>query len=122
MARILVIDDDDQVRVMLEEMLRRAGHEVITATDGDDGLKTFRKDPTDLVITDIFMPEKEGLAAIQELRSEFPAVRIIALSGGGKFRRFDFLETAQQFGAAATLRKPVEWEELIETVDNLLPE
>ncbi len=119
-ARILVIDDDVQVREMLREMLERVGHEVVEASDGTSGVKLFRENPTDVVVTDIFMPDKDGIVTIQELRSEFPDVGIIALSGGGGFQRFDFLETARRLGASAILRKPVDWEELTEAVSKLL--
>jgi DNA-binding NtrC family response regulator len=119
-ARILVIDDDIQVREMLREMLERVGHEVVDASDGTEGMKVFRKSPTDLVVTDIFMPDKDGIVTIQELKNEYPEVPIIALSGGGGFKRFDFLETARRLGASALLRKPVDWEELTETVSEML--
>ncbi len=120
MARILVIDDDIQVREMLREMLERVGHEVVEAADGSAGVRLFREAPADVVVTDIFMPEKDGIVTIQELRSEFPKIGIIALSGGGGFQRFDFLETARHMGASAVLRKPVDWEELTEAVSNLI--
>jgi YesN/AraC family two-component response regulator len=120
LARILVIDDDAQVREMLREMLERVGHEVIEAADGSGGMKLFRENPADVVVTDIFMPEKDGIVTIQELRTAYPDLGIIALSGGGGFQRFDFLETARRLGASAILRKPVDWEELTQAVSELL--
>jgi DNA-binding response OmpR family regulator len=120
LARILVIDDERQVRDMLEEMLRSAGHAVTMASGGDEALETQRQSPCDLVIVDIFMPGKQGLEIIRELRAESPDLKIVALSGGGGFSRFDALESAVEAGASVTMRKPVDWEELILTIGNLL--
>lgn len=120
MARILVIDDDEQIRLMLRKMLERDGHEVTVAPDGAVGVRTFRRQPTDLVITNILMPEKEGLATIRELHADFPDLPIIALSGGGTTRGLDFLKMAEHFGAARTFRKPVDWNELTAAVRELI--
>ena len=89
MARILVIDDDDRIRGMVLEMLSESGHEVGEASNGQEGLDQFRQTPTDLVITDILMPEKDGLEIIQILKKENPEVKIIAVSGGGDTGRID---------------------------------
>ena len=83
MSRILLIDDDDQFRGMLQQALRREGYEVVEARDGKEGVICFRTAAIDLVMTDILMPEQEGLQTIRELRAEFPAIKIIAISGGG---------------------------------------
>jgi CheY-like chemotaxis protein len=83
MSRILLIDDDDQFRGMLRQALRPEGYEVVEARDGKEGLIRFRTAAIDLVITDILMPEQEGLQTIRELRAEFPAIKIIAISGDG---------------------------------------
>ncbi len=82
MTRILVIDDHDQFRGMLCEMLKNAGYEVAAATDGEEGVELFRKAPADLVITDIIMPKQEGMETIIKLQEEFPDVKVIAMSGG----------------------------------------
>jgi len=119
-ARVLVIDDEVQVRDMLEEMIRSAGHTVIVASDGEEALEAQRTSPCDLVIVDIFMPGKQGLDTIRELRAADPHLKIVALSGGGGFDRFDALESAIEAGASVTMRKPVDWEELILTIGNLL--
>jgi DNA-binding response OmpR family regulator len=84
MARILVIDDDPQIREMLRELFRIAKYEVLVAPDGDAALRLHRANPADLIVTDIVMPEKEGLETILGFRRHFPAARIIAISGGGK--------------------------------------
>lgn len=120
MARILVIDDDDQVRNMVRQMLERDRHDVIVAEDGSVGVRRFREDPVDLVITNILMPEKEGLATIRELKADYPDLPIIAMSGGGTTAGVDFLRMAEHFGAARALKKPLEWGELTEAVNALL--
>ena len=85
MSKILVLEDDAKLSEVLRETLEAAGHEVTEAPDGDVGLKQFKLAPADLVIADIFMPEKDGLEVIRELKSDFPDVKIIAISGGGGF-------------------------------------
>jgi DNA-binding response OmpR family regulator len=121
MARILVIDDDPQVREVLKQFLERAEYEVGVAPDGNAGLKLHRADPADLVITDIVMPEKEGLATIMEFRRHLPAVGIIAISGGGKIGPHDYLNTAKAMGAQKTFSKPFDLQELLAAVRELLP-
>lgn len=120
MARILIIDDEDQARRMLHQVLERAGYEVVVARDGSEGLERFRADPTDLIITDILMPEKEGLETIMDLRREFPEAKIIAMSGGGRAGNLDFLEIAGVLGAQRTLHKPFKLQEMLEAVRDLL--
>ena len=122
MARILVIDDEDQGRNMLCQVLQRAGHEVVTARDGNEGLQLFRTTLVDLIITDILMPEKEGLETIIELRLEFPNVKIIAMSGGGHQGNLNFLEVAKRLGARRTLQKPFHLREVIQLVTEVLDE
>jgi DNA-binding response OmpR family regulator len=119
MARILVIDDEEQVRDMLQEMLQSTGHEVLVASNGDAALQMLRESPCDVVIADIFMPGKPGLDTIRELHAEHPSVKIVALSGGGGFQRFDVLQRAPESGATITMTKPVDLEELVMTVRNL---
>ena len=102
------------------------GHRVTKAPNGEVGLTRFRECPTDLVITDIYMPEKEGIATIRELLTEDPELKIIAISGGGDFGRsslstkVDYLKVAKRVGASSVLTKPIEWEELAEAVGDLL--
>ncbi len=118
--RILVIDDEESVRFVVKEMLEFEGYEVTTASNGKVGLQLFRKKPTDLIITDIFMPEMEGLETIRELHRDFPQLKIIAMSGGGESGMLSFLSFAKRFGALRTLRKPFSREELLEVVKELL--
>lgn len=119
MARILVIDDDDSIRLLVAEILAAAGHAVTTADGGTKGAKLFRAAPCDLILTDIVMAEGEGLETIIKLHREFPAVPIIAMSGGSSFST-DYLEMAAKLGAARTLNKPFSGDELIANVDRLL--
>lgn len=119
MARILIIDDEPQVRTMLRKILEYEGYEVVDAKDGKDGLNLFRNRPIDLVITDLIMPEKDGLQTIKELRQIVPGIRIIAISGGGRFDPRDFLKVAKTFGAHRAFSKPVENNRLLRAIAEL---
>lgn len=94
MPLILIIDDDDQIREMLRQMLERAGYEVTDAPNGKVAMKLYREQPADLIITDLIMPGKEGIETIIELRRDFPEVKIIAISGGGRIAPRDYLAMA----------------------------
>lgn len=120
MANILIIDDDIQFRTMLRKMIERNGYEVIEASGGKEGIKLYRKNPTDLIITDLIMPEKDGIETIQELKKEFPDIRIIAISGGGRLGPQDYLHLAKMFGVQRTLTKPIELPVLLQTIEELL--
>lgn len=122
MSRILVIEDDTKIRKMLRKMLERAGYEVNEASDGLEGLKLYREEPADLVITDIIMPRKEGLETIMDLRREFPEVKIIAISGGGRLSPQPYLEVAEGFGAMRVFSKPFDLEDLQRAISELLEE
>jgi CheY-like chemotaxis protein len=122
MPRILVIDDEEPVRRMIQEMLVRVGHTVEEAGDGDDGTRAFRRQPADLVITDILMPNKGGPVAIKELRGSFPSARIIAISGGGRTGRMRFLSTARTFPGVRVPKKPFRRAELLQRVGEALAE
>jgi len=120
MAMILLVEDDPIVRETVRQVLASEGHDVICANDGRRGVDLFRKTRVDLVVTDIIMPEKEGIQTIQEIRAMRPRARIIAMSGGGRVGSTDFLSVAKKLGADDTLAKPFDPEELIEKVDRLL--
>jgi DNA-binding response OmpR family regulator len=122
MARILIVDDDIQVRKMLCKALERAGYETVAAPDGKVAMRLFRENPADLVITDLIMPEKEGIETIMELRRDFPQVKIIAISGGGIIEAEKYLYIAEKSGAQLTLAKPFTLRELLEAVQSLLEE
>ena len=111
--KILVIDDDHLVRYALSKILSSNGYEVVTASDGRRGMVVLRAEHPDAVITDIIMPEQEGIDTIIQIRRERPAVKIIAISGGGRIRNIDFLDMAQSLGANEVLAKPFEVDELL---------
>jgi DNA-binding response OmpR family regulator len=119
-VRILVIDDDPVVRGMLVEMLRREGYDVDEAEDGRAGMRRFREQPAALVITDVVMPEQEGLETLMQLRHASPAVLVIAISGGGRVGPESYLNSARTLGANAILTKPFGREELLEAVNRVL--
>jgi CheY-like chemotaxis protein len=113
MAQILVIDDDVMLQRVLKEILLFLGHEVRQAFDGKEGVRLCRESPPDLVLTDILMPEQDGLQTIRELRRFCPEVKIIAMSGGSRFwPQLDPLLCATQFGARQVLHKPFAHNEL----------
>jgi len=121
MARILVIDDEELARFTLREILEAAGHEVIEASNGNEGTAFQRANPCDVVITDMIMPEKEGLETIVELKGEYPDLKIIAISGGGRTRNLDFLKLAGEFGADRIIIKPFSEEDLMAGLAACLP-
>ncbi len=118
MARILVIDDEPDMRVLLEQTLKSAGHEVILAADGKEGVTRYRTSPADLVITDLYMPNQDGAETIRELRSCSPEVAIIAMSGMTDTGTMQSL--AQKVAAVRILRKPFLCDELIDAVAKAL--
>jgi DNA-binding response OmpR family regulator len=121
MARILIIDDDDQVRKMLRLTLTAAGFDVVEAPDGKVAMKLFHQDPlVDLVITDLIMPEKEGIETIIELRRDYPKIPIIAISGGGRIDPNDYLVLAKKLGAQITLEKPFSRKDILDAVNELI--
>ncbi|HYD55544.1 MAG TPA: response regulator [Burkholderiales bacterium] len=127
MARILVIDDDGDVRALLRIQLENAGHEVRAARDGSEGLAMQRDFDSEVVITDIFMPEMEGVETIRELKEQFPAVKVIVISGGSRlaagrrsFTARDLGIVAGELGVAAVLQKPFDNADLLRSVDSAL--
>ncbi len=122
MARILVIDDDSQCRDMLKELLSYNGHEVITASDGDLGLKTFYAEKFDLLICDLIMPKKDGMEVIKEIRKKDPNIKILAISGGDEsFPASSYLNASQKLlGANYILDKPFTNDEFIKSVNELV--
>jgi len=121
MRRILVMDDDETIRQALKSMLERAGYEVALAENGEEGLKLFREQPADLIITDIRMPGKDGWDAIAELKLEFPMAKIIAMSGGGRVGGpFSYLKVAERLGAERVFPKPLRRSVLLTAVEELI--
>ena len=120
MERILVIDDEPHILLMVKKMLERAGYEVDLASNGSEGLRLFSKLRPVLVITDIIMPEKEGLETIREMKRINSDLKIIAMSGGGKISADNYLETAKIFGASLLIEKPFSQKQLLFCVEELV--
>jgi DNA-binding response OmpR family regulator len=118
--RILIIDDDLAVRDTLITILEEHGYEVMTAVNGEEGLAVFRRERPDLLVTDIVMPVKEGLQTILEIRQEWPDMKIIAISGGSRTERHDFLEIARQLGAWDVIVKPFDVDDFVARVGRCL--
>ena len=117
MKRILVIDDEPEIRELIKAKLERGGYEVELASDGVEGVKAFHAKPADLLITDIVMPEKEGIEVIQELVSEYPNLKIIAISGGGQHTSKQFcLNLAEKLGAVRSFNKPFKLADMLAAV------
>jgi CheY-like chemotaxis protein len=122
MIKILVIEDDNAFRNVLVTMLERAGYEVLQAENGNDALRFCQTLKPDLVLTDIIMPDKEGLETIQELLNLCPNMKIIAMSGGGRFGPNSYLPLAEKLGAKKTLQKPFMRDELLSSIIEVLGE
>ena len=116
MVRILVIDDEALVRATIDAVLSAKGHAVTLATNGRDAMAQLRSAAFDLVITDLIMPEMEGIETIIAIRKELPGLHILAISGGGRMQVGDFLDMAGKLGADAVLRKPFTPDELLDAV------
>jgi len=119
MANVLVIEDDNAVRMSLRSALQSMGHTVDAAANGFDGVVKFDQGVFDLVITDLVMPEKDGVETILELRLKAPDLKIVAISGGGQ--HLDFMESTQQIGADCALVKPFSINDLRDCLRRVLP-
>ena len=117
---ILVVDDEPLLRGFVQQMLERAGHRVASAEDGRKASEQMLLRPFDLVVTDLLMPERDGIELIDELRRQYPSVRIIAMSGGGRIGREQYLQIAKGFGAHVLLEKPFSAKQLLAAVDHAL--
>ncbi len=123
MARILIVDDDTSVRATMRKFLMAEGHEVVEAPDGTVALRAYREHPADLVITDIFMPETDGIETTIRLHQEFPDAKVVAISGGGyEFDKEHMLQVAARLGAVRVLAKPIAQSDLLDVVRELLAE
>jgi DNA-binding response OmpR family regulator len=120
LARILIIDDDETYRSLLKNRFEREGFETELAPEGNTGIKLFKQGNFDLVITDLIMPDKEGVETITELRRDYPQVKIIAMSGGGISAAESLLNTAQKLGANRVIVKPFEWDDMLHLARELL--
>ena len=120
MASILIIDDQDELVQALARIARSQGHTVFTASDGKTALRHFAGQPTDVVVTDIYMPEMDGIEFIMRLKEAFPETRVIAMSGGGIMRKENVLGAASMLGAEAVLEKPFDAADFIGTLERVL--
>ncbi len=116
---VLVVEDNPIVMQTATMLLEDSGFRVVTAVDGVDGLKKFRQATPDVVLTDIIMPDKEGISLIIDIRRERPDAKIIAMSGGGRIGNSDYVTIAKALGADIGLRKPFDDLELINAVREL---
>ncbi|MDP6777148.1 MAG: response regulator [Candidatus Latescibacteria bacterium] len=119
MARILVIEDDPFMGALLYQLLGDEGHDVVQASDGEEGMRLHGQSPADLLITDIVMPGKEGLATIREFQKVSPDVPIIAISGGGLTGK-NYLPLAEDLGASRIFTKPFKPEDILAAIGDLL--
>jgi CheY-like chemotaxis protein len=119
MPRILLVDDDEQFRKVLRLSLLKLGHEVAEARDGNEALKLVEAGPPDVLVTDLVMPEKEGLETIAEVRRTHPALKIIAMTGGGRVNASDYLKIARAMGADLVLAKPFSIDEISSALTRL---
>jgi DNA-binding NtrC family response regulator len=113
---VLVVDDDAGIRNFLRMLLELEGYEVATVRNGNEALQAQRQDPAAIVLTDIFMPEVEGMETIARMREEFPQARIIVMSGGGSYNGADYLKLAREIGAVKALKKPFAPQDLIDAM------
>jgi CheY-like chemotaxis protein len=120
MSKILLVDDDDLGRAAVHKMLEHSGFSVHSTGIGRDALAHYKDDPADLVITDLIMPDTDGLEMIQQLRKINPRVRVLAISGGGRVEAEEYLSVARKFGAVGVLPKPFTATELREAVEGAL--
>jgi len=117
---ILVIEDEILLRSLMRKGLEKKGFNVLEAVNGCDGVDIFEKEKPSLVVTDMLMPDKEGMQTIQELRQIDPNVKIVAMSGGGSTKNMAFLEMAERVGASATIAKPFKPQDLFNIIEGLL--
>ncbi len=132
MAKILIVDDEEDVRIALKQVLERAGYEVSVAATGNEGLDLMKRDAADLVITDVIMPGIDGITTARKIREKYRDTRIIVISGGGKaapdpyepdaISTRSYLASASSAGADRTLTKPFDRKEILRVVRNLLEE
>jgi two-component system response regulator (stage 0 sporulation protein F) len=130
MAKIIVIDDEEDIRVVLKQVLERAGYDVSVAESGKEGLKLMEEEGADLVITDVIMPGMDGVSLTREIREKFRDTRILVISGGGNVapKSYEpgaisttaFLSSAKNAGADETMTKPFDRQELMKIISELL--
>lgn len=117
----MVVDDEPEMRESLGHLLTAAGYQVVAVADGREAIQKLATQKFDLVLTDLLMPNKDGIELIFELRAKYPGVPVVAMSGGGYMPRADYLEMARRVGARAILEKPFTTEQMLSTIELLLP-
>ena len=120
MARIIVIDDQEPIRRIVRRALEQQGHEVLDASEGEMGMRLLERHAADVVITDIFMPGQDGILTLRQIRKQFPAVKVIVISGGDSSGLLDLRHDAELLGAVKSLQKPFTAAELVQTVREVL--
>ena len=120
MARIIVIDDQEPIRRIVRRALEQEGHEVLDASEGEMGMQLLERHTAAVVITDIFMPGQDGILTLRQIRKQFPAVKVIVISGGDSTGLLDLRHDAELLGAVKSLQKPFTAAELIQTVRDVL--
>lgn len=120
MAKVLLVEDDELVRDMLTQVLQRASHETICAANGEEAMEQLKQVKPDIMITDIIMPKKSGIALIAEVKTHHPDMEIIAISGGGRLDPIGYLDLSETLGAAVSFEKPIDNSALLMAIDLLL--
>lgn len=120
MAKILLVEDDDLVRDMLTQVLERASHQVLCATNGEEAANYLQKETPDIMVTDIIMPKKSGITLISEVKNRHPNLEIIAISGGGRLDPTGYLDLSESLGASVSFEKPIDNTALLMAIDLLL--
>ncbi len=120
MARIIVIDDQEPIRRIVRRALENDGHQVFEASDGEVGMALLEREPADVVITDIFMPGMDGIQTLREIRKRFPAIKVIAMSGGDSTGMMDLRRDAELLGAVKSLQKPFNARDIVDIVQTVL--
>lgn len=120
MARVLVIDDQEPIRRIVRTVLERAGHEVLDAGDGERGLQLLERHSADVVLSDIFMPGMDGIQMLRQIRKQYPAVKVIVMSGGDSTGMLDLRRDAELLGAVRSLSKPFTTHEIVAVIDSVL--
>lgn len=120
MAKVLLVEDDDLVRDMLTQVLERASHQVVSATNGEEAADYLKKESPDIMVTDIIMPKKSGITLISEVKNRHPNLEIIAISGGGRLDPAGYLDLSETLGASVSFEKPIDNTALLMAIDLLL--
>jgi CheY-like chemotaxis protein len=120
MARVIVIDDQEPIRRMVRRALEQAGHEVFAASDGEEGVQLLARHSADVVISDIFMPGQDGIETLRQIRKQFPAVKVIVISGGDSTGMLDLRHDAELLGAVKSVSKPFNAREIVDAVSGVV--